>query len=126
MYAPGTGIIINELECSTAEHHLLECNYKYGRSSCTHADDAGIQCMEGGETMQTNGYLVEAYSSSYRHWFCASGQTVRSYTTTSYIFHYSHSTETILSHTLPVIIHLLLETEFSFKVVISYKLPFAD
>ena len=50
-HPPGTGPILTEVECLTTERRLIECNYKSYSNTCTHASDAGVQCMDGGKRL---------------------------------------------------------------------------
>ena len=47
-FGNGTGAMwLNDVTCRMHERRLLECNHQVNRR-CTHADDAGVRCMEGG------------------------------------------------------------------------------
>ena len=48
-HLPGSGQILSNVECQTTERRLIECNYKYPSTNCTHKMDAGVQCMDGGK-----------------------------------------------------------------------------
>jgi len=52
VHSPGsTGRILSEVECLTTERKLIECNYDSRNNGCTHAMDAGVQCMDGGKNI---------------------------------------------------------------------------
>ncbi len=49
-YGPGTGLIaFNNLVCTGTELNIFDCDSDgYGvTGTCTHADDASVQCLEG-------------------------------------------------------------------------------
>ena len=40
-------IFLDNVDCSGSEQRLIECNYDYLASRCTHAQDAAVVCQPG-------------------------------------------------------------------------------
>ena len=66
-FGSGTGTMwINNVTCGVRrrERRLLECNHQVNQR-CTHADDAGVRCMEGGVSLSyIANYRLPVHSTS--------------------------------------------------------------
>ena len=59
LYGPGTGAILDEMECTGLEENLLECSYIRDGSNCKHSEDVGVRCFKSKMCME----LFQAYNS---------------------------------------------------------------
>lgn len=40
----------NNVQCNGNENRLLDCSFDTNTAGCTHADDAAVRCVPGGES----------------------------------------------------------------------------
>lgn len=56
-YGQGSGpIIMDDMQCTGTEAHLSMCRFAgFGKHTCTHAQDAGVNCLPGNFLVRLNG-----------------------------------------------------------------------
>lgn len=51
-FGPGNiPIVIDDVQCTGTEDHLINCTFDNNVNDCNHGEDAGVACISGGKFM---------------------------------------------------------------------------